>query len=68
MSTKQPEVKPAWSARCDCYNNHNSSSGRCNRRNVEDPTRESGKGAYCERCRRECPAGDGPLAKTGDNK
>jgi len=44
----------AWSARCDCYNDHNSCSGRCNVRDVTDPTHKKGEVALCERCRREC--------------
>lgn len=44
----------AKAARCECYNGHNSSSGRCNVRNVTDPTHREGEPAICERCRREC--------------
>lgn len=64
--------KPAWSARCDCYYGHNSSSGRCNCRHsipsgstlgvsfgVEDPTRHEGEMAVCADCRKNCPAGAG---------
>jgi hypothetical protein len=54
----------AWSARCDCRNNHNSNSGRCNVRNVTDQTRtELDRFAACERCRRECPCGNGKAGK-----
>lgn len=42
----------AWSARCDCYNGHNSSSGRCQARNVTDPTRKPNEEAFCEYCRK----------------
>ena len=48
-------LEAAWSARCDCNNNHNSASGRCNTRNVTDPTRFHADGfAICERCRAFC--------------
>lgn len=63
------QTKPAWSARCDCYNNHPSSSGRCTCRysktddgytdGVTDPTRHAGEAAICEECRNNCPAGKG---------
>lgn len=55
--------KPAWSARCDCYNGHNSASGRCNCRSdgpvarpdgVTDPTRKEGEQALCTYCRAHC--------------
>lgn len=57
----------AWSARCDCRNDHNSSSGRCNTRNcgtpggygVTDPTRVDGEVAICASCRVNCPVGAG---------
>lgn len=69
----------AWSARCDCYHNHNSNSGRCTCRNsgppihknafghafgVADPTRNKGEVAICESCRANCPAGNGKLNQT----
>lgn len=54
MTSTQKPTSPAWSARCDCYNSHNSSSGRCNNRDVTDPTATEGQPAKCERCRREC--------------
>lgn len=54
----------AWSARCDCYNGHNSSSGRCTCRNdnpandyrygVLDQTHKPGEAAYCTYCREHC--------------
>lgn len=54
----------AWSARCDCYNNHNSNSGRCNTRSddgfgghaqgVYDPTHQRGEVAICYYCRTHC--------------
>lgn len=49
-----------WSARCDCYNNHESSSGRCQSRNVTDPTArpETNDGVYCEECRAKCGISD----------
>jgi hypothetical protein len=40
-----------WSARCECYKDHNSASGRCN---VRDVFGENDKAALCERCREEC--------------
>ena len=44
-----------WSARCDCYKGHSSASGRCNHRDVTDPTAtQTGHGVICEDCRREC--------------
>ena len=43
-----------WSARCDCRRNHNSTSGRCNVRNVTDPHAKPGDAVLCERCRRDC--------------
>lgn len=56
----------AWAARCDCRNDHASSSGRCNARDVTDPTRTKADNfAACERCRANCPCGQGqqnPLA------
>jgi len=63
------KIKPAWSARCDCYNYHNSTSGRCPCRNsgssksggVTDPTRSEGHIAICEQCREQCPDGKGPI-------
>lgn len=47
--------KPASSARCDCRNGHSSASGRCNARNIVDPTRYEGEVAFCEGCRANCP-------------
>ncbi len=61
-------MKPAWSARCDCYDGHASSSGRCTCRNdgpnhnskgVTDSTRFDGEKAVCSHCRKYCPAGSG---------
>lgn len=55
-------TKPAWSARCCCYNDHGSNSGRCTRRGIDgltDPTRFEDQGAVCEQCRKECPCGYG---------
>jgi len=52
-------IPPAWSARCDCRNDHSSSSGRCNARNVTDVTRDAGEIAICEKCRSCCPVGRG---------
>lgn len=54
----------ATSARCDCRNNHSSSSGRCNARDVVDPTRPAGGFAACERCRANCPCGGGDVKNT----
>ena len=48
-------LEAAWSARCDCRNNHNSASGRCNTRDVTDHTRFHADGvAICDRCRAFC--------------
>ena len=48
-------LEAAWSARCDCRNNHNSASGRCNTRDVTDHTRFHADGvAICVRCRAFC--------------
>jgi hypothetical protein len=50
----------AWSARCDCRNDHHSSSGRCTCRRdggedgVTDPTRRRGEVAICSHCREHC--------------
>ena len=43
---------PFSTGRCECYKDHNSSSGRCNSRpgTVEMP---DGRG-FCERCALEC--------------
>lgn len=49
--------KGEWSARCDCRNDHNSNSGRCNARDVVDPTAKQGGAVYCEDCRRDCKDG-----------
>jgi len=61
MKSTSDEIKVAWSARCDCYHDHSSSSGRCNVRNVTDPTRPQGALAICESCRSDCPIGEGTL-------
>ena len=57
------ETRPSWSARCDCRNDHNSSSGRCSVRDwgkgIEDPTRFYGDIMLCEYCRKMCPLGEG---------
>lgn len=48
-------LEAAWSARCDCRNNHNSASGRCNTRDVTDHTRFHADGvAICDGCRAFC--------------
>ena len=48
-------LEAAWSARCDCRNNHNSASGRCNTRDVTDHTRFHADGvAICKGCRAFC--------------
>ena len=48
-------LEAAWSARCDCRNNHNSASGRCNTRDVTDHTRYHADGvAICDGCRASC--------------
>ena len=47
---------PRWSARCDCRNGHGSASGRCNARDVTDPTAKPGGAVLCESCRRDCGA------------
>ena len=49
----------AWSARCDCYNKHNSNSGRCTNRGhnsdgITDKDRKPGEAAICEECKKEC--------------
>jgi len=51
----------AVSARCDCYCDHPSSSGRCTTRRdgpgnwgVADPTHFPGQVAICSACRAEC--------------
>ena len=60
--------KAAWSARCDCRNNHNSASGRCNSRDVTDPTRFVGdEFAVCEGCRLHCPVGSGFRLRSNTN-
>jgi hypothetical protein len=46
-----------WSARCDCRNDHNSNSGRCNARNVIDPSADPldpQSAVYCDSCRHRC--------------
>lgn len=46
----------AWAARCNCRNDHNSASGRCNARDIVDPTATRPEDAvYCESCRQRCP-------------
>ncbi len=52
MSTT-PVVR-TWAARCECYKNHNSSSGRCNERDVTDLAAAPGQAIMCARCLREC--------------
>ena len=48
-------AKPGHAARCECYAGHNSASGRCNARNVVDPTAtRAGDPCWCESCRIEC--------------
>jgi len=48
-------LEAAWSARCDCRNDHNSASGRCNTRDVTDHTRFHADGvAICAGCRAFC--------------
>lgn len=58
MSTENTNPKGAvpgvWAARCECYNDHNSASGRCNNRDVTDPQARPGEAVLCERCRKEC--------------
>lgn len=64
------KTKPAWSARCDCYCGHNSSSGRCTARSsqnaegkyikgVLDPTHHEHQMAVCKDCRANCPCHKG---------
>lgn len=43
-----------WAARCECYEGHNSASGRCNVRDVIDPQAKPGERVLCVRCRKEC--------------
>ena len=62
------QTKPAWSARCNCYDGHNSASGRCHARNVTDPTRHEGQAAICEACRAGCPAGSGDRKAVTDER
>lgn len=50
----RPEFPHQWAARCECYNGHNSSSGRCNARDVMDPNAAPGAAIMCERCRETC--------------
>jgi hypothetical protein len=46
------------SARCNCYNGHNSASGRCNTRDTPD--------GICDRCKADCrPVTDEMLANAG---
>lgn len=52
--TDTTSSKPEWSARCDCRNGHNSNSGRCNERDVTDPTSAPGKVVFCSACRSKC--------------
>ncbi len=52
----QAEESARWSARCECYSNHNSASGRCNTRNVTDPHAKKGERVLCSRCRSTCGA------------
>ena len=52
---RKPCVKhSSWSARCECYREHNSTSGRCNVRDVTAEVTNEGDAVKCERCRREC--------------
>lgn len=67
-TTTQPAlaIRFSWGARCDCRNNHSSASGRCNARNVKDPTRrESDNFVACESCRASCPCGNGVVVSEG---
>ena len=51
----EPKNGERWGARCDCYKGHNSASGRCNNRDVIDPTPGTLQSpVLCERCRKEC--------------
>jgi hypothetical protein len=44
-----------WSGRCDCRNGHNSSSGRCTRRDVVDLTAtEHASAVRCAECKTSC--------------
>lgn len=47
-------MRLAWGRRCDCRKGHASASGRCNNRNVEDPTAKEGEPVYCLTCRAYC--------------
>lgn len=48
-----PAKNRFWVARCECRNGHNSSSGRCNTRDIVG-TRMPGGAIFCDRCRDEC--------------
>ncbi len=66
-------MKPAWSARCDCYSGHASASGRCTCRSsyydgryqdgVYDPTHREGEAAICAECRQKCLVGNGSVVQ-----
>ena len=43
-----------WAARCGCYAGHSSSSGRCNNRNVFDPSAREGDAVHCADCAADC--------------
>ena len=53
----------AKSGRCDCYAGHNSSIGRCNTRNVDDPAVRDGLPVFCARCKTECRKGKAPTVE-----
>jgi hypothetical protein len=55
LAAAAPPHRQGHSTRCDCYHGHASASGRCNVRNVEDPTAtQAGDAVFCSRCRAEC--------------
>ena len=55
VSAQRGPAKPGHAARCECYAGHNSASGRCNARNVVDPTAtRAGDPCWCESCRIDC--------------
>lgn len=54
----------AWTARCSCYRGHESASGRCQARDVHDPTRAPGEAAICNSCRDHC--GNGEVEESRD--
>lgn len=55
---------PQWAARCECYKGHNSSSGRCNERNVTDDKAQPGHPVLCYWCRLNCTAQHGITKST----